>query len=571
MACVGFDVGGRFSVVARVHSRGLTTALNEASKRKSGSLVSIKGKQRFIGCNAEPVARSNYKNTVWYATRLLGRKFSDPTVQEEIALMPYGDIFSENKEDGTVLVTLSYDGEKKAFTCAQCYAMLLGELKRVAINDAPEGVQNCDVVVTVPSWYDDRQRRQVRSACAIAQVGQLGIINDATACGLIWGIWKNKKKQFDEKLAGAGGAADAGGAGKEKDAAHVGPCNVMFIDLGDSQMSCTIARYQKDQMQILTTTHDKMLGGRLIDMEIAKFAAEGFKGGDVFSNPKALIKLLAAAEKAKKTLSGGVTKTKVYCECLMNDRDLNVSLTKEKLVEILAPLLERFAVPIKRALSETGLTGADFYAVEIVGGSMRIPAFKIAAAQALGVFKDDASVNYGLANTLDMEEAAAHGAAMKCALLSPKFRIQTTFDIVDAQSYPIKVSWDGAAPLLGAAPPLPTKSEDDMLVEDAAATPETADAKSMPTLSGGQSAMLFDRNAKCGAGRSGERKLHFQRSAVSTGEPSLFFLLFSLSLSNLQWSGASCPRRLPDFYFFFPPRLFPSPLFSIPMVCALIV
>ena len=131
MACVGFDVGGRFSVVARVHSRGLTTALNEASKRKSGSLVSIKGKQRFIGCNAEPVARSNYKNTVWYATRLLGRKFSDPTVQEEIALMPYGDIFSENKEDGTVLVTLSYDGEKKAFTCAQCYAMLLGELKRV--------------------------------------------------------------------------------------------------------------------------------------------------------------------------------------------------------------------------------------------------------------------------------------------------------------------------------------------------------------------------------------------------------------------------------------------------------
>ena len=506
MACIGLDAGSRYSVVARVHSRGLTTALNEASKRKSASLVSIKGKQRFIGAGAEPVARSNYKNTVWYVTRLIGRKFADPTVQEEIALMPFGDIFSENKEDGTVLVTLNYDGEKTTFTCTQCYAMLLGELKRVAINDAPEGVRNCDVVLTVPSWYDDRQRREVQNACAIAQVGQLGIINDATACGLIWGIWKNKKKEFDGAPAG----------GKEGEASsstggQIGPCNVMFIDLGDSQMSCTVARYQKDQMQMLTTTHDKMLGGRLIDMEIAKFAAEGFKGGDVFSNPKALIKLLGAAEKAKKTLSGGVTKTKVYAECLMNDRDLNVSLTKEKLEEILAPLIERFSVPIKRALSETGLTGADFYAIEIVGGSMRIPAFKIAAAKALGVFKDDSTVNYGLANTLDMEEAAAHGAAMKCALLSPKFRIQTTFDIIDAQSYPIKVSWDGAAPVLGDAPPLPPAGDEDAATDDSAAV----DVKEIPTLKGGQSAVLFDRNAKCGSGRSGERRLHFQRGAVS--------------------------------------------------------
>jgi len=139
---------------------------------------------------------------------------------------------------------------------------------------------------------------------------------------------------------------------------------------------------------------------------------------------------------------------------------------------------------------------------------MRIPAFKIAAAKAVGVFKDDASVNYGLANTLDMEEAAAHGAAMKCALLSPKFRIQTTFDIIDAQMYPIKVSWDGSAPVLRDAPPLPPaeNSED-------SSTPSVDDVREMPTLPGGQSGVVYDRNAKCGAGRSGERKLHFQRSA----------------------------------------------------------
>ena len=88
-------------------------------------------------------------------------------------------------------------------------------------------------------------------------------------------------------------------------------------------------------MQTLTTTHDKMLGGRLIDMEIAKFLADGFKGGDIFAKPKALIKLLGAAEKAKKTLGGGIAKTRVYVECILNDQDLSKELTTEKLDSIM--------------------------------------------------------------------------------------------------------------------------------------------------------------------------------------------------------------------------------------------
>jgi len=73
------------------------------------------------------------------------------------------------------------DGEKQRFSMTQCYAMMLGELNRLAIADAPEGVNQCDVVLTVPSWYDDRQRREVKAACGIAQVQDLGLINDSTA------------------------------------------------------------------------------------------------------------------------------------------------------------------------------------------------------------------------------------------------------------------------------------------------------------------------------------------------------------------------------------------------------
>ena len=138
------------------------------------------------------------------------------------------------------------------------------------------------------------------------------MINDNTAVALGWGIWKNKKGQFNvEPKEGASPAE------------HVGPCTVMFIDLGACQMTASVVQFSQDKMTTLTTTHDKMLGSRLIDIEIAKFLADGFKGGDIFSTPKALIKLLAASEKAKITLSGGIAKTRVYVECIMNDQDLS--------------------------------------------------------------------------------------------------------------------------------------------------------------------------------------------------------------------------------------------------------
>jgi hypothetical protein len=202
---------------------------------------------------------------------------------------------------------------------------------------------------------------------------------------------------------------------------------------------------------------------------------------------------------------------------------LSKELTKEKLAEIMEPLLERFQVPIKRALSETGLSGSDFYAVEIVGGSMRIPAFKVAAAQAAGVYKDDPNENYGLKNTMDMEEAASHGAAMKSALLSPKFRLQTKFDIVDTVQYPIKITWEtkegNELPILG-LPPLPLLPEVDG-VEDQLMKCNVTGAKDggnvVQPIGSTSSCVLFDRNSKCGGvvGRGiGDRTLSFRRNQV---------------------------------------------------------
>merc|ERR1711865_616709 len=167
---------------------------------------------------------------------------------------------------------------------------------------------------------------------------------------------------------------------------------------------------------------------------------------------------------------------------------------KQKLDQIMAPMVERFVLPIKRALSDTGLTGKDFYAVEITGGSMRIPAFKIAAAKTVDVFVDDANISYGLKNTMD---------------------------IVESCMYPIKISWENGegieAPVLG-LPPMPNlpvmEGVEDISPGESECT-GSMDAKgnAVQTIGGDKNGcVLFDRNAKCGEGRAGDRTLSFRRN-----------------------------------------------------------
>ena len=208
------------------------------------------------------------------------------------------------------------------------------------------------------------------------------------------------------------------------------------------------------------------------------------------SNPKALIKLLQAARKAKHNVCGGVPSASINVECLMNDADLNSKLSRETLAEIVAPLLERFVTPIKRVLSETGMEGKDFdMGIECVGGSMRTPAFVREAAKVLGT--DLEARNFGLARTLDMDEAAAHGACLQCAMKSPNIRLQTEFDICDAVPIPVELSWDSSDEVQGSAA---------MDVDEG----NEATPKSFNPL------VTYERNSKCGL-----RKVPFKRAKVS--------------------------------------------------------
>ena len=190
MSVIGIDLGGAYSVIAQAQKGGIKTVLNGASQRRSSTLVSISGKERALAANADTMIKSNYKNTVWYINRLIGRKLGLPDTEKELSLLPYAKMFSESKKTpGELVATLQVDGEDEEFTATQLLAMLIGQLQRDAIADTP-GVKTSDVVISVPAWFTDAQRHEVLAACEIANVACLGVMSDTTAVALNYGIYE---------------------------------------------------------------------------------------------------------------------------------------------------------------------------------------------------------------------------------------------------------------------------------------------------------------------------------------------------------------------------------------------
>merc|ERR1712165_358290 len=157
--------------------------------------------------------------------------------------------------------------------------------------------------------------------------------------------------------------------------------------------------------------------------------------------PKVVLKLLAAAEKAKKTLSpAGVKEARINLESLMDDFDFNCVLTAVEYEEMCADLLARLNPPIQRALAETELSSSDMASIEIVGGGSRVGCVKRTLAKILGL--NASATNNGLSTTLNADEAIARGAALQSAILSPRFKV-LPYEIVECTPFPVKVSWDG--------------------------------------------------------------------------------------------------------------------------------
>ncbi|KAL1978906.1 hypothetical protein VTN31DRAFT_1765 [Thermomyces dupontii] len=405
MSVIGIDLGTQSTKVGVARNKGIDIITNEVSNRSTPTLVGFGPKSRYLGEAAKTQEISNLKNTVAGIKRLIGRSYNDPDMQieQQYNVAPLCDV------NGQVGVEVTYLGKREKFSATQLMAMYLNKIKQTAANETKLPVS--DVVISVPVWFTDAQRRAMLDASEIAGLRTLRLINDCTAIALGYGITKLDLPGPDEK-----------------------PRRVAFVDAGYGDFTVSVVEFRKGELHVKSTAWDRHLGGRDFDLALTEYLSKEFKEKfkvDIKSNPKAWARTMAAAEKLKKVLSANPI-APITVESLMDDVDVRAMVKREELQDLVKPLLDRILVVLEQALADAKLKPEDIDFIEMVGGTSRVPIIKEIVSKFFGK---------NLSFTLNQDEAVARGCTFSCAILSPVFRVRD-FSVHDIVSYPIEFTWE---------------------------------------------------------------------------------------------------------------------------------
>jgi molecular chaperone DnaK len=337
---IGIDLGTTNSAVAVMEAGEPTVLENSEGGRTTPSVVALNPKsgERYVGMVAKRQAVTNPQNTVYSVKRFIGRKFAE--VQHEIETIGY-EVKASPAGDAAVRM-----GDRD-YTPPEIAAMVLQKLKADAEIKLGETVTQA--VITVPAYFNDSQRQATKDAGQIAGLEVLRIINEPTAAALAYGLDKNQ----DELIA----VFDLGG----------GTFDVSILHIGDGVF------------EVKSTNGDTHLGGDDFDQRIIEWMADEFKkeqGIDLKKDRMALQRLKEAAERAKIELST-VAQTEINLPFVTADasgpKHMAMSLTRAKLEQITADLIERTAAPCRQAIKDAGLDSAEIAQVVLVGGMTRMP------------------------------------------------------------------------------------------------------------------------------------------------------------------------------------------------------
>ena len=338
---IGIDLGTTNSAFAYMVAGKPEVITNAEGDRTTPSVVAVTKKgERLVGKVAQRQRVTNPKNTIYGIKRLIGRKFTDKEVQHDLDISPYKIV-----KKGTG-VAVEMDG--KEYTPEEISAMVLSKIKADA--EAFLGEKVTEAIITVPAYFDDSQRQATKDAGKIAGLEVKRIINEPTAAALAYGLESKK----DEKIA----VFDLGG----------GTFDVSILELGDGVF------------EVKSTNGDTHLGGEDFDNIIVNYLVDEFKkesGIDIKGDAAAMQRVKDEAEKAKKELSSS-TSTDINLPFLSADAEgpkhFEHTLTRAKLEELVADLLDRLSGPVEKALKDAKLTTKDIDEVVMVGGMTRMPA-----------------------------------------------------------------------------------------------------------------------------------------------------------------------------------------------------
>ena len=339
---IGIDLGTTNSVAAVMQGGEPVVIPSAEGERLVPSVVAVnKNHERLVGRVARNQAITNPQNTIFSVKRFMGRKADDPEVERTKKRVPYAVNEAAN---GDVRVQL----DEKDYSPPEVSAMILAKIKRDAESYLGEPITQA--VITVPAYFNDAQRNATKDAGKIAGLEVLRIINEPTASSLAYGLDKKK----NEIIA----VYDLGG----------GTFDISVLDVGDGVF------------QVRATSGDTFLGGDDFDLRIMDYLIEQFKkdnGIDLHNDRQALQRLKEASEKAKIELSTTM-QTEINLPYLTADasgpKHLVMTLSRAKLEQLTADLVDRTIAPLKQALSDANLTAGDIHEIVMVGGMTRMPA-----------------------------------------------------------------------------------------------------------------------------------------------------------------------------------------------------
>ena len=377
MVAIGIDLGTTYSCVGWWKDNRCEIIANDQGNRTTPSYVSFTDEERLIGDGAKNQSSMNPENTIFDAKRLIGRKFDDPAVQNDIKNFPFKVISDNNKPK----IQATYKNELKTFQPEEISSMVLTKMKEVA--EAYIGEKVTDAVITVPAYFNDSQRQATKDAGHIAGLNVLRIINEPTAAAIAYGL----DKKSEEK-------------------------NVLIFDLGGGTFDVSLLSIDDGIFEVKATAGDTHLGGEDFDNILMKYFIDEFKRKhktDLTENKRSLRRLKTACERAKRTLSSSATAS-VELESLCEGIDFFTNISKARFESLCMNLFQKCINPVSRVLQDAGISKSNVHEIVLVGGSTRIPKIQ----ELLSSFFNNKELNKGI----NPDEAVAYGSAVQAAILS---------------------------------------------------------------------------------------------------------------------------------------------------------
>ncbi|KAL6123719.1 hypothetical protein ACLB2K_076238 [Fragaria x ananassa] len=335
---IGIDLGTTYSCVGVWKHNRVEIIVNGQGNRTTPSHVAFTDKERLVVL-PNSVATLDAK-------RLIGRRFSDSTVQNDVKLWPFKVI--EGPSDRPLIV-VTQNVEEKQFTAEEISSMVLVKMREIAEAYLGSTVKNA--VITGPANFNDSQHQATKDAGGIAGLNVMRIINERTAAAIAYGLDK-KASGYSRK-------------------------NVMIFDLGGGTLNVSLFTITGGVFEVKATAGDTHLGGEDFDNRMVNYCAEQFKrknNFDLGGNSIALSRLRNACEKAKRRLSV-MTQTDIEIDCLHQG----------KFEQLNMDFFNKCVEPVEKCLKDANIGKSSVYDVVLAGGSSRIPKVFWPTLESLGV------------------------------------------------------------------------------------------------------------------------------------------------------------------------------------------